>query len=77
MSRLALRALPLLGAVTVALSPLSLPGTAEATTATAACPTCCAQGGSTCVICGTQACTPVPDYYEGQIGPNGCGIRVT
>jgi hypothetical protein len=77
MSRLVLRALPLVAALAVAFSPFSLPGAAQATTATAACATCCAQGGATCVICGTQSCTSVPNYYEGDVGPNGCRVRVT
>jgi hypothetical protein len=77
MSSRLLRSLPLMGAVAVAFSPLSLPGAAEATTATAACPTCCSQSGSTCVICGSVSCTAVPDYYEGKVGPGACSIQVT
>jgi hypothetical protein len=57
------------------LAPVSLTSARGLAAAGAECATCCAQPNATCVICGTEKCVGYDGYYEGKIGPLGCGVQ--
>jgi hypothetical protein len=59
------------------LAPVSLTGSGGPGPAVAECATCCAQPGSTCVVCSTEKCVAYTGYYEGKTGPGGCDLDQT
>lgn len=49
-------------------APVRLLPAAQLAPATATCPTCCPQGGATCVICGSISCSAYPQSYDAPVG---------
>lgn len=73
LNRLALAVLLGTGGSVGVLAPVSVTEGGGLSTAVAECATCCAQPDATCVICGTESCVANSNYYEGKVGPGGCG----
>lgn len=56
-------------------APVSFAGTGGLKPAEAACPTCCAEEGSLCYVCGTNSCANVTNAYL-KSSPGPCNLQM-